>query len=102
MAFPINPHRPRIAELCRRYRVRRLDLFGSALRVDFDADSSDLDLLVEFLETRPAGAADRYFDLRQALQSTLHRPVDLVVRNGVRNPYFLRAVEQAHLNLYAA
>lgn len=102
MAFQINDFRPRIAELCRLYRVRRLDLFGSALRDDFDSHSSDIDLLVEFLETRPEGAADRYFGLREALQTELQHPVDLVVRDAVRNPYFMRTVERSHLNLYAA
>jgi predicted nucleotidyltransferase len=102
MALQISPLRPRISELCRQYNVRRLDLFGSALRDDFDERSSDVDFLVEFLETRPEGAADRYFGLREALQSELRRPVDLVVRSAVRNPYFLQSVEQARLNLYAA
>lgn len=58
--------------------------------------------MVEFLDLRPEGAADRYFGLRDALQTTLRRPVDLVMRNAVRNPYFLRTIEQEQLNLYAA
>jgi predicted nucleotidyltransferase len=37
-----------LVSLCRKYRVRRLDVFGLAARSDFDADSSDVDLLVEF------------------------------------------------------
>jgi predicted nucleotidyltransferase len=102
MPFPINAFRPRITDLCRRYRVRRLDMFGSALREDFDERASDLDFLVEFLEREPEGAADRYFDLRHALQTELQRPVDLVMRNAVRNPYFLRAVDDTRLNLYAS
>jgi predicted nucleotidyltransferase len=102
MAFPIARHRQRIAELCRLYEVRRLDVFGSALRADFDGGCSDVDFLVDFIETRPEGAADRYFGLRQALQAELRRPVDLVMRSAVRNPYFLREAAQHQMNVYAA
>ncbi|MBI2857902.1 MAG: nucleotidyltransferase domain-containing protein [Chloroflexi bacterium] len=38
----------KLAELCRRYQVRRLEVFGSALRKDFDRERSDIDLLVDF------------------------------------------------------
>jgi uncharacterized protein len=41
------PHAEEVAALCRRHRIRRLSLFGSALRGE-DARDSDLDLLVEF------------------------------------------------------
>jgi predicted nucleotidyltransferase len=37
----------KIAEFCRRHHIRKLAVFGSALREDFRADS-DLDVLVEF------------------------------------------------------
>ena len=40
------PYEP-IAELCRRYGVERLDVFGSVLRDDFRPDS-DVDFLVVF------------------------------------------------------
>lgn len=36
-----------LGEFCHRNRIRRLALFGSALRADFD-DDSDIDLLVDF------------------------------------------------------
>ncbi len=39
--------RSRLAEFCRRHHIRRLSLFGSALRGDF-SEESDIDVLVEF------------------------------------------------------
>ncbi len=101
MAFPIAPFLGRIADLCREYRVQRLDLFGSATGEDSD-DGSDLDFMVEFLDRQPEGAADRYFGLRDGLQLTLQRPVDLVMRRAVRNPWFLREAEREKLSVYAA
>jgi predicted nucleotidyltransferase len=50
--------RDKIAEFCKRNRIRKLSLFGSALREDFRQDS-DIDLLVEF----QTGAAPSFLDL---------------------------------------
>ena len=48
MTRVLEDQRRELADLCREYRVRRLDVFGSAARGDFDEESSDVDLLVEF------------------------------------------------------
>ena len=90
-----------LAELCRQYHVQRLELFGSALREDFDAQS-DLDFLVEF-EPLPAGSYARtFFGLIEALEKLFQRPVDLVVASAIRNPYFRESVERTKTLLYAA
>lgn len=102
MPLEFDSLRERIAEPCRRYGVRRLDVFGSSVRADFDAARSDVDFLVEFADASPQGAADRYFGLRDSLQAAVGRPVDLVVRTAVRNPYFLQAIAGERQNLYAA
>jgi predicted nucleotidyltransferase len=44
----IEQFRPQIPRLCQHYNVRRLDVFGSALRDGFDPVQSDLDFVVEF------------------------------------------------------
>jgi uncharacterized protein len=73
----IVDHREALAELCRRYRVRSLFLFGSAVRDDFDPQRSDVDLLVDF-EPLPDGAyADAYFGLREALEALLDEDAPL-------------------------
>jgi uncharacterized protein len=94
--------RAELAELCRRHRVRRLALFGSALSEDFDPGRSDLDFLVEF-ESLPAGSyANTYFGLLEGLQGLFARRVDLVEAGSVRNPYFRREIEAHQETLYAA
>src|SRR5437879_6081756 len=93
----------RITELCRKYDVRRLDLFGSAVRDDFDAEhQSDLDFLVEFNNFTIYNAADRYFNFLSDLESLFGRKIDLVSDRAIRNPYFRKAVDEERLNLYAA
>lgn len=102
MPLQIEPLRERIAESCRRFQVRRLDVFGSSVRADFDESRSDVDFLVEFADASPQGAADRYFGLRDSLQAVVGHRVDLVVRDAVRNPYFLQAIVREQHNVYAA
>lgn len=91
-----------IADLCRRYRVRRLELFGSAAGSRFDRDISDVDFLVDFEPLAEGEHADAYFGLLEALESLFGRPVDLVMTRAIRNRYFLEAIEQTRTLVYAA
>jgi predicted nucleotidyltransferase len=98
----IAQHRQQIVDLCRRYRVHRLELFGSAASDRFDPERSDLDFLVEFGPLADGQHADAYFGLRESLESLLSRPVDLVMTRAIRNRYFLEAIAPTRTVLYAA
>ena len=98
----IDQHLAELAELCRRYRVLSLSLFGSAVRDDFDPERSDYDFLVDFQALQPGQYADAYFGLLESLEQLLGRPVDLVVASAIKNPYFRQSVEQTRALLYAA
>ena len=87
---------------CRRRAVRRLELFGSAARDDFDETTSDLDFLVEFDAATELPALDRYFGLKEDLEALFGRPVDLVMPRAVRNPYVRAEIERDRQLLYAA
>lgn len=89
-----------IAALCRLNQVARLDLFGSATRTTFDAQTSDFDFLVEFATDTPEGAADRFFGLKHGLSALLGRTVDLVDLAACKNPYFLQAIACDRLAIY--
>jgi len=91
-----------VRQLCRRYRVRRLELFGSATGDKFDEKSSDLDFVVEFEEFGPSEYAEAYFGLLEGLQSLFDREIDLVVLSAVKNPYFRESIERSRTALYAA
>jgi len=95
-------HQGELEVLCRRFQVRRLEVFGSAATGTFRPESSDLDFLVEFEAPASAGYADRYFGLLEGLEQLFGRPVDLVVESAITNPYFRAAVEQSRTLLYAA
>jgi predicted nucleotidyltransferase len=102
MIAEISSRQDELRELCRRFHVRRLDLFGSAARDDFDPARSDLDFLVEFRPTPPGGYADAFFGLKESLEQLFGRPVDLVAAAAIRNPFFRESVEGAKVPLYAA
>jgi predicted nucleotidyltransferase len=90
---------PAVREICERYGVQELRLFGSALGPDFGADS-DLDLLVEFRPSVQFGLIE-LLRLRDELQDALGRAVDLVPRNGLK-PSIRESVLAKTELLYAA
>ncbi|MCC7017103.1 MAG: nucleotidyltransferase domain-containing protein [Rhodospirillales bacterium] len=98
----LGERRAELHVLCRRYRVRRLDLFGSAATGGYRPESSDLDFLVEFDPPAPGSYADAYFGLLEGLEQLFGRPVDLVVASAIKNPYFRESVEKTRALLYAA
>ncbi len=100
-ALNLAAKREAVAALCRRYGVVRLDLFGSATTDRFDPQHSDIDVLVEF-DSDPKHLFDRYFSVKEALESLFGRKVDLVSAGALRNPHFISAVEQTRETVYAA
>lgn len=74
MRARIKVDKHRIAEFCRRHRIRRLALFGSVLRDDF-GPSSDVDVLVEFEDGHAPGLA--FFAMENELAEILGRKIDL-------------------------
>jgi len=71
-----------IAELCRRYQVKELFLFGSAARGEMRPES-DIDLLVDFLPDARIGLL-KYAALGRELSALLGRRVDLVAKGGLK------------------
>jgi uncharacterized protein len=103
MQAQIKEKRKALAAICRRYGVARLEVFGSAARsADFDPVRSDVDFLVTFA---PAVRNELtvFFDLKEALEKLLDRPVDLVERaaieasrNYIRRRAILREAEAVY------
>lgn len=98
----IESKRDELNRLCGKFNVQRFELFGSAADGSFDPETSDLDFLVEFLPLQPGEHFDAYFGLLEALQELFQRHVDLVMTRAIKNPYFLKAVNQTRMVLYAA
>ena len=95
----ITFHQQEIIAFCHRWRVVELAFFGSVLRDDFSPES-DVDVLVSF-----APAAEiSLFDMAQMqieLQSIFRRPVDILEKDALRNPYRKREILNTAQVIYA-
>ena len=87
----------RILDLCRKHKVKTLSVFGSILTDRFN-DDSDVDFLVDFQPHDPAGEefdyVSNYFGFKDALESLLHRKVDLIEYGSNLNPIFKALVDK--------
>lgn len=88
-----------LRQIAQQHRVKRLELFGSAAR---GAESNDYDFLVQFEPMEPLEHGRAYFRLKETLESTLGKPVDLVELEAVKNPYFLKSIAPDRTLVYAA
>ena len=93
---------PQLVELCKKYKVVRMYLFGSAARGDdFDPATSDFDFLVAFSEDIPLlDYGDHYLDLHYALDELFGREVDLITERQLASPSFIANVERDKKVIY--
>jgi uncharacterized protein len=100
MGFAVNIDSDKIAAFCRKWKVKELALFGSVLRRDFRPDS-DVDVLVTFEPNMPWSLYD-WVDMIEELRQIFGRDVDLVSRQGLRNPYRRQTILSSCEVVYAA
>jgi uncharacterized protein len=81
--------------------MRRLDLFGSAVRGDFDPEHSDFDFVAGFDRSAPQHPFDAYFGLKEELGELLGRKVDLEL-SAVRNPHLKASIETSREPVFGA
>ena len=98
----IDQHRNEISSICKRYRVSKLDVFGSAARkVDFKINSSDADFLIEFEQDVQVGL-DQLMGIKTELEKLLGRNVDLIEPEAVLNPFVKASIQRYQESVYAA
>jgi len=104
MVEQVKQHFEAIRSVCRRYRVARLELFGSAaVAASFDPARSDVDFIVGSSPDTDLGPwLATYFELSDALEGILGRTVDLVMEGALKNELFRREVERTREVVYAA
>ena len=95
--LPIQFDREQIAAFCRARGIRKLSLFGSVLREDFDPVRSDVDVLAELLPTARPGW--EFFGWHEDLAPMLGRKVDLHTPNSL-SQYFREEVLGEALTIY--
>ncbi len=100
MSLQLAVDQARIADFCRKWRVKELSLFGSALREDFRPDS-DVDVLVVFEEDAEWDLWD-HMHAEDELRQLFGREVDLVEKSAVRNPFRRHHILTNREVIYAA
>jgi len=102
MTFIVEKNKDRLFELCRKYHVVQLDIFGSAATDEFNSETSDIDFLVLFDSGLKQGRFDNFFSLLAELKTLFGRNIDLVEPQGLKNPYFIEQVNKTRKKIYAA
>lgn len=100
MNAQVHLDRDALAAFCRKWRIRELSVFGSALRDDFGPES-DLDFLVSF-EPEAALDIDILLDMKEELEARFGRPVDVVEKEALRNPWRKYEILRTREVIYAA
>ena len=95
----LEKYQQEIAGICRKYRVKNLSIFGSALTDHFN-ESSDVDFLIELEGT--ADGMKRYMNVKFELEELFARPVDLVMPKAVRNSRIKEYIFSNIRTVYAA
>ena len=90
----------KIIDFCRRWKIVEFALFGSVLRDDFHP-GSDVDVLVSFADDAKWSMYD-WVDMTDELKAIFGRKVDLVEKEGLRNPFRRRSILNARKVIYAA
>ncbi len=100
MNSQLNLDHEELASFCRKWRIRELSIFGSALRDDF-GPNSDLDFLVSF---EPAAKWDVFdiVDMKEELEARFGRSVDIVEKEALRNPWRKYEILRTREVIYAA
>jgi hypothetical protein len=88
-----------LAEICRRFGVVELAVFGSVLRDDFRPDS-DIDVLITFAHNQSVDSFD-LAELQLTLQAFFDRPVDVVEKAALVNPFRRKAIFSTAEVIYA-
>lgn len=101
MATKVDLKTDQLQQLCKKFNVKELYLFGSATTDNFSEDS-DLDFIVKFNRQGFEGAFDQFIDFKQELEQIYGRPIDLYHLKKFRNSIFQQEVEHSKELLYAA
>lgn len=90
---------PRIISIAEKYAIRRISIFGSAIRDDF-GPKSDVDLLIELSHERKYSYFD-ILEIQEQFEKIFLRKVDIVEKNSLRNPFRKESILNSAKEIYA-
>ena len=91
---------PEVMRILKEHKVQSAWLFGSVLTDRF-TDESDVDFLVRYEPfDNPLEMGDNIWNLRFALEDNLHREIDLINEETLKNPYFIQEINEKKCKIY--
>lgn len=100
LPIEIKNRKNRLVELCEKYKVDKLFVFGSAATGNFNGETSDIDLIVELEEQNPVEKGEKLMSLWTDLESLFSRKVDLLTSKKIKNPYLQKQIESTKQLIY--
>ncbi len=88
-----------VRNLCKKYKVAKLYVFGSVLNNHFNS-GSDIDFIVTFNKVELEQYADNYFDFKFSLEDLFNRNIDLLEEKALKNPYFKNSINNSKQLIY--
>jgi predicted nucleotidyltransferase len=96
----IKKQLPMVIELLKKHKIKSAFVFGSVLTDAFN-DASDIDFLVNLEDgIDPVEAGGHLWDLEYELQDLLHRKIDLLTERSLKNPYFIKELNETKFSIY--
>lgn len=96
----LTNHLPALKRVFQENSVKRAYAFGSVCTDAFSEDS-DVDILIDFEENLdPIAYGENYFKVVAEVEKILGRTVDLVTARTLRNPYFIKVLNQTKTLIY--
>lgn len=96
----IAKHRKAFINLCEKHQVEKIYAFGSSITPQFDATTSDIDIVVKIDIQNPADRGDALLSLWNNLEELFKRKVDLLTEDSIKNPYLKRNIDQTKKLIY--
>jgi hypothetical protein len=88
-----------LPELCHKFKIRYVDIFGSIARND-SKEESDIDVVIEFEDPIEENISERYFGFLHGLEDAFQRHVDVLTPRAIKNPYLRKSIEREKIRIY--
>lgn len=95
----VNKALPELRKICNIYHVKKLELFGSAVKGPF-SNTSDVDFLVRFKEIPLEDYFENYINLKITLEELFQRKVDLLEEQTLKNSYLIKSINKDKVMVY--
>lgn len=88
------------SDLCQAHKVKKLYAFGSSVSDNFNAKSSDIDLLIDIDEDDPVERGEKLMSIWDKLEELFNRKVDLLTDSSIRNPILRKNIDKTKVLIY--